>query len=89
MGVSKRIRGAPDAFHAELDRAIRASGVFAKHNEHSAMPNAPRSQSIRLWEEMTDIPDGRAKVADREDIKASYVTVLRWIRDWRQKTVHG
>jgi DNA modification methylase len=34
-----------------------------------------------------DIPEhGRAKViADREDIKASYVTVLRWIRDWRHK----
>ena len=27
--------------------AIRASGVFARHNEHSAMTNAHRSQSIR------------------------------------------
>ena len=29
---------------------------------------------------------GRAKIiADRSDINASYVTVLRWIRDWRHK----
>ena len=66
------------------DSAIRASDVFAKHNEHQRddeRTQKPEYQKVKqLWEEMTDIPEhGRAKViADREDIKASYDTVRRW-----------
>ena len=80
------------AFQAELDR-LGYQGERRFRKAQRAQRDAERTQKPeyqkvqRLWEQMTDIPEhGRAKViADREDIKASYVTVLRWIRDWRQK----
>ena len=81
-----------DAFHAELDRLgyqgerrFRKAQRAQRDDERTQKPEYQKVK--RLWEQMTDIPEhGRAKViADRPDIKASYVTVLRWIRDWRHK----
>ena len=95
LGVSKRTVEHLihlDAFHAELDRLgyqgerrFRKAQRAQRDDERTQKPEYQKVK--QLWEEMTDIPEhGRAKViADREDIKASYVTVLRWIRDWRHK----
>ena len=95
LGVSKRtverMIHLPE-FHAELDR-LGYQGERRFRKAQRAQRDAERTQKPeyqkvkRLWVQMTDIPEhGRAKViADREDIKASYVTVLRWIRDWRHK----
>ena len=95
LGVSKRTVERMihlPAFQEELDR-LGYQGERRFRKAQRAQRNAERTQKPeyqkvkRLWEGMTDIPEhGRAKViADREDIKASYVTVLRWIRDWRHK----
>ena len=80
------------AFQEELDRlGYQGERRFSKAQRaqrDDERTQKPEYQKVkRLWEQMTDIPEhGRAKViADREDIKASYVTVLRWIRDWRHK----
>ena len=95
LGVSKRTVERMihlDAFHAELDRLgyqgerrFRKAQRAQRDDERTQKPEYQKVK--RLWEQMTDIPEhGRAKViADRPDIKASYVTVLRWIRDWRHK----
>ena len=80
------------AFQAELGR-LGYQGERRFRKAQRAQRDAERTQKPeyqkvkQLWYEMTDIPEhGRAKViADRPDIKASYVTVLRWIRDWRHK----
>ena len=95
LGVSKRtverMIHLPE-FQEELDRLgyqgerrFRKAQRAQRDDERTQKPEYQKVQ--RLWEQMTDIPEhGRAKViADQEDIKASYVTVLRWIRDWRQK----
>ena len=80
------------AFQEELDRLgyqgerrFRKAQRAQRDDERTQKPEYQKVK--QLWEEMTDIPEhGRAKViADRPDIKASYVTVLRWIRDWRHK----
>ena len=80
------------AFHAELDRLgypgerrFRKAARAQRQTEHKQKPEYQKVK--RLWEEMTDIPEhGRAKaIADREDITASYKTVCRWCRDWRNK----
>ena len=79
-------------FQEELDRLgyqgerrFRKAQRAQRDDERTQKPEYQKVK--QLWEEMTDIPEhGRAKViADREDTKASYVTVLRWIRDWRHK----
>ena len=79
-------------FQAELDR-LGYQGERRFRKSHRAQRSAERTrqpeyQKVKqLWHQMTDMPEhGRAKViADREDIKASYKTVCRWIRDWRHK----
>ena len=79
-------------FQEELDRLgyqgelpFRSAQRAQRDDERTQKPEYQKVK--QLWEQMTDIPEhGRAKViADREGIKASYVTVLRWIRDWRHK----
>ena len=95
LGVSKRtverMIHLPE-FQEELDRLgyqderrFRKAQRAQRDDERTQKPEYQKVK--RLWEQMTDIPEhGRAKViADRPDIKASYVTVLRWIRDWRHK----
>ena len=95
LGVNKRtverMMHLP-AFQEELDRLgyqgerrFRKAQRAQRDDERTQKPEYQKVK--QLWEELTDIPEhGRAKViADREDIKASYVTVLRWIRDWRHK----
>ena len=95
LGVSKRtverMIHLPE-FQEELDRLgyqgerrFRKAQRAQRDDERTQKPEYQKVK--QLWEEMTDIPEhGRAKViADRPDIKASYVTVLRWIRDWRHK----
>ena len=95
LGVSKRtverMIHLPE-FQEELDRLgyqgerrFRKAQRAQRDDERTQKPEYQKVK--QLWEQMTDIPEhGRAKViADREDIKASYVTVLRWIRDWRHK----
>ena len=95
LGVSKRtverMIHLPE-FQEELDRLdhqgerrFRKAQRAQRDDERTQKPEYQKVK--QLWYQMTDIPEhGRAKViADREDIKASYVTVLRWIRDWRQK----
>ena len=80
------------AFQEELDRLgyqgeqrFRKAQRAQRDDERTQKPEYQKVK--QLWEEMTDIPEhGRAKViADREDIKASYDTIRRWCRDWRQK----
>ena len=79
-------------FQEELDR-LSYQGERRFRKAQRAQRDAERTQKPeyqkvkQLWEEMTDIPEhGRAKViADRPDINASYGTVRRWCRDWRQK----
>ena len=95
LGVSKRtverMIHLPE-FQEELDRLgyqgerrFRKAQRAQRDDERTQKPEYQKVK--QLWHQMTDIPEhGRAKViADREDIKASYVTVLRWIRDWRHK----
>ena len=95
LGVNKRtverMMHLP-AFQEELDRLgyqgerrFRKAQRAQRDDERTQKPEYQKVK--QLWEELTDIPEhGRAKViADRPDIKASYVTVLRWIRDWRHK----
>ena len=95
LGVNKRtverMMHLPE-FQEELDRLgyqgerrFRKAQRAQRDDERTQKPEYQKVQ--QLWEQMTDIPEhGRAKViADRLDIKASYVTVLRWIRDWRHK----
>ena len=84
-------------FQAELDRlGYQGELRFRKKQRVQPSERAPRGakrqqkeeyQRVRqLWHEMTDMPEhGRARIiADREDISASYTTVRRWCRDWRQ-----
>ena len=79
-------------FQEELDR-LDYQGERRFRKSHRAQRSADRTrqpeyQKVKqLWHQMTDIPERcRARViADREDIKASYNTVRRWIRDWRRK----
>ena len=80
------------AFQAELDRlGYQGERRFRKAERSQRSAERERKAEYqkvkRLWEQMTDIPEhGRAKViADRPDINASYGTVRRWCRDWRQK----
>ena len=95
LGVSKRtverMIHLPE-FQEELDRLgyqgerrFRKAQRAQRDDERTQKPEYQKVK--QLWEQMTDIPEhGRAKViADRPDIKASYDTVRRWCRDWRQK----
>ena len=80
------------AFQEELDR-LGYHGELRFRKAERAQRGSERKrkdeyQKVKqLWEQMCDIPEhGRARIiADREDIKASYNTVRRWIRDWRHK----
>ena len=79
-------------FQEELDR-LGYQGEMRFRKSHRTPRSAERTrqpeyQKVKqLWHQMTDILERhRARViADREDIKASYNTVRRWIRDWRRK----
>ena len=80
------------AFQEELDRLgyqgerrFRKAQRAQRDDERTQKPEYQKVK--QLWHEMTDVPEhGRAKViADRPDIKSSYVTVRRWCRDWREK----
>ena len=80
------------AFQKELDR-LDYQGERRFRKAERAQRSAERKrkkeyQKVKqLWHQMTDIPERRRArvIADREDIKASYNTVRRWIRDWRNK----
>ena len=79
-------------FQEELDR-LDYQGERRFRKSHRAQRSAERTQQPeyqkvkQLWHQMTDIPERRRAraIAEREDIKASYNTVRRWIRDWRNK----
>ena len=79
-------------FQEELDRLdYRGERRFRK--SHRTPRSAERTRQSeyqkvkQLWHQMTDTPERRRArtIAEREDIKASYNTVRRWIRDWRYK----
>ena len=85
-------------FQAELARlGYEGEMRFRKRQRVKPAKRAPRGperqqkteyQRVKqLWHGMTDIPEHRRAriIADREDINASYTTVRRWCRDWRQK----
>ena len=85
-------------FQEELDRLdYQGERHFRKAQRTQGTERAPRDaectqkleyQKVKqLWHQMTDTPERRRArvIADREDIKASYNTVRRWIRDWRHK----
>ena len=79
-------------FQEELDRlGYQGERRFRKSHRAQRSPERtrqPEYQKVKqLWHQMTDIPERRRArvIADREDIKASYNTVRRWIRDWRNK----
>ena len=85
-------------FQAEVKRlGYRGELRFRKAQRVQSSERAPRGaermrkpeyqQVKQLWHEMTDTPEHRRAriIADREDISASYTTVRRWCRDWRQK----
>ena len=72
-------------YHGEMRfrKSRRAQGTERAPRGAERMQKPEYQKVKRLWEQMSDMPEhGRAKViADREDIKASYNTVRRWIRD--------
>ena len=80
------------AFQEELDR-LDYQGERRFRKSHRTPRSAERTrqpeyQKVKqLWHQMTDTPERRRAraIADRPDIKASYNTVRRWIRDWRHK----
>ena len=79
-------------FQEELDR-LGYQGERRFRKSHRTPRSAERTrqpeyQKVKqLWHQMTDTPERRRAraIAEREDIKASYNTVRRWIRDWRHK----
>ena len=79
-------------FQEELDRLdyqgeqrFRKSRRTPRSAERTRQPEYQKVK--QLWHQMTDTPERRRAraIAEREDIKASYNTVRRWIRDWRHK----
>ena len=91
LGVNKRtvermmLQEELDRLGYQGERRFRKAQRAQRDDERTQKPEYQKVK--RLWEQMTDIPEhGRAKViADRPDIEASYDTVRRWCRDWRQK----
>ena len=93
----QRLMDMPE-FHEALDRLdYQGERRFRKTQRAQQTERAPRGaermrkpeyQKVkRVWHQMIDIPEHRrAKaIADREDIKSSYNTVRRWIRDWKHE----
>ena len=79
-------------FQEELDR-LEYQGERRFRKAHRTPRSAERTRQPeyqkveQLWHQMTDTPERRRAriIAEREDIKASYNTIRRWIRDWRHK----
>ena len=79
-------------FQEGLDRLdYQGEGGFRKSHRtprSAERTRQPEYQKVKqLWHQMTDTPERRRAraIADREDIRASYNTVRRWIRDWKHK----